>query len=411
MSACSYSRPCWLQWTACTPDGRRRSTRPDEIATRVLNTEPASSEGFSSLSIPTHRGSTIVYPDYESFAARGKHQRHEYTYGLAGTPTTRTLQNRLTELESAHDTFLTPSGLSAITTVFLAVCSPGDRVLIPDNVYPPVRRFADGVLARLGIVAVYYDPRIAAAPIEAPERLRLVWIEAPGSTTIEIPDFGRLHTLARTQGALIGYDNSWATPLLHRPLEQGADIVVEALTKYLTGHSDLLMGSISVASEELACTVHAYITSLGLGVSPDDCFLALRGMETASVRLAHVGFSALWLAEQLQSAAPVDEVLHPGLPTFNGHRCWRKRSFGTSGLFTVVLKPEDLGAFRRRFDSLSIFRLGASWGGTHSLLAPVFLDRERSLDRSYARKPLLRISSGLEAKEDLLEDLMGNVFA
>jgi cystathionine beta-lyase len=375
-------------------------------ATRLLETAALNTEGFTALSPATYRGSTIVFDSYEAFKDRGKRPRSSYSYGLAGTPTTRLLQDRLSALEGGHDTFLVPSGLMAVSATMLSLCESGDMVLIPDNVYPPVRRFADVTLRKLGIGAHYYDPRNLGGPGDYGGRVRLVWVESPGSTTMEITDFAAVRALADALGAFVGCDNSWATPLLCRPLEQGADIVVEALSKYLTGHSDLLMGSVSVKTEPLAQRIDRGLRALGVGVSPDDCFLALRSLETAALRLAHVGASAEWLARELVGRGVAGAILHPALETFADHALWRRQFSGASGVFSVVMAPEDEARFARRFDGLSVFRIGASWGGTHSLLAPVILDGERTVARRYAGPPILRVSVGLEAKEDLADDLM-----
>lgn len=375
-------------------------------ATNLAHTRKEDAAGFDSLSMPTYRGSTLVYPSYEAFANRGRKGRKAYTYGLHGTPTTRTLQNKMTELEGAEDTFLTPSGLMAITVTLLALCESGDAVLLPDNVYPPLRRFAAATLARLGIEARFYDPRNPDEGLLDSGRVRVIWVEAPGSTTMEIPDIARLRGLASRHGALLACDNSWATPVFCKPLALGCDIVVEALTKYLAGHSDVLLGSISVRDEALAGKIHECLRSLGVGVSPDDCFLALRGMETAALRLARVQTLALELARELAELPCISEILHPGLESSPYHALWRAQFTGASGLFSVVLKDDDEGRMAARLDKLEIFRLGASWGGVQSLMAPVVLDRERSVDRTYVGRPIVRLSIGLEEKADLLADLL-----
>jgi cystathionine beta-lyase len=371
----------------------------------LAHTRRAAAEGFESLSVPTHRGSTIVYPSYQAFIERGRQGRKAYSYGLHGTPTTRTLENKLSELEGACDTFLAPSGLMAVTATLLALCDTGDVVLLPDNVYPPVRRFAATMLARLGIATVFYDPRNPEAAFPAGARIRVVWAEAPGSTTMESPDFARLRRLADAYGAVLGCDNSWATPLYCTPLALGCDIVVEAVTKYLAGHADLLLGSISLRDEALAGTVHGALRALGVGVSPDDCFLALRGLETAAVRLDRMQRSALALARRLGDFGSLEEVLHPALESFPDHALWRRQFRGASGLFSVVMKDEDAARLAARFDGLRLFRLGASWGGVQSLLAPTVLDAERTVNRRYADRPIVRLSIGLEAEEDLFDDL------
>ncbi|NIA68202.1 cystathionine beta-lyase [Pelagibius litoralis] len=373
--------------------------------TEVVRTVAQAAKGFDSLSVPTYRGSTITFPDYKSFSERGQRPRSSYSYGLAGTPTTRTLQNKLTELEGAEDTFLTPSGLMAVTVVILAVVKTGDVVLLPDNVYPPVRRFAATTLAKLGVGVRYYDPLAFDDAQFDGAAVRLVWIEAPGSTTMEIPDIRNIAGRAAARGALVGCDNSWASPVLCRPLALGADIVVEAVTKYLSGHSDVLLGSISVRNEALARAVHDAVKSLGVGVSPDDCFLALRGIETAAVRLERVGRTALELAKRLGEKSCVAEVLHPALPDSPHHALWQSQFQGASGLFSLVLADEEKARFAERFKSLTVFHLGASWGGTHSVLAPVVLDSERSVNRTYAGRKIIRISAGLESYEDLLCDI------
>ncbi len=363
---------------------------------------------FRSLSVPVYRGSTLLYPDYKSFAERGANHRSGYSYGLAGTPTTRTLQSRLTVLEQAHDTFLVPSGLMAITTVFLAVCKSGDTVLIPDNVYPPVRRFAATTLRKMEINAVYYDPtRLHAVP-ELTGNVALVWAEVPGSTTMEVADITELRSLADRCGALLGCDNSWASPLLCTPLQLGADIVIEALTKYLSGHSDVLMGSISVSNETSAALIYETIRSLGVGVSPDDCSMVLRGMETAEMRLSHIGGKAVRIATELSGCAVVEQVLCPALPDSQFHALWERQFRGASGLFSIILAAEDDAIFAARFDQLEIFKLGASWGGNHSILAPVVLDKERTINRIFVGRQIVRISIGLEDEDKLTAELCRN---
>lgn len=375
------------------------------MPTVVVQTQPASKDGFDSLSVPTYRGSTITFPDYSSFKQRGQRHRSSYAYGLNGTPTARTLQNKLTELEGACDTFLTPSGLMAITVAVLSIVKAGDVVLLPDNVYPPVRRFAATTLSKLSIGVRYYDPLELDPDLFEHGPVKLVWIEAPGSTTMEIPDVPDIVRRAKAYGALVGCDNSWASPILCRPLELGADIVVEAVTKYLSGHSDVLLGSISVANEALATEVNGCMRSLGVGVSPDDCFLALRGIETAAVRLEHVGRTALELVRAISGKPCVEEVLYPALPESPGHDLWRRLFRGASGLFSVVLKDEAESRFAGRFDSLKVFSLGASWGGNHSILAPTILKGERTINTRYVGKKIVRVSAGLEAADDLIADL------
>lgn len=364
-----------------------------------------SSEEFRSLSLPTTRGSTVTFPDYKSFMDRKTLPRSAYAYGLNGTPTTRALQARLSEMEGAHDTFLTPSGLMAITTVFMAVAKAGEVILLPETVYPPVKRFAADSLSKWGISVRYYDPLSFDDDLLTDENICLVWVETPGSMTMEFQDIRQISGLARARGILVGCDNSWASPLNCRPLELGADIVVEAVTKYLSGHSDLLLGSISVSNEPLAEMIDKCIRSLGIGVSPDECFLAWRGIETAQVRLERVEQSGILLAKYLAQHERVAEVLHPALPTFRYHKLWNEQYTGASGLFSILLVDEDERTFGQRFDNLKVFQLGASWGGSHSLMAPAILEPAQVAKRDYASDKLIRISVGLENPDILIEDL------
>ena len=346
--------------------------------------QPADS--FDSLSVPTYRGSTLLYPSFYDFLKRGERGRKAFNYGLHGTPTTRALEARITELESGYESFLLPSGLMAITTTVLSLMGQGECVLFPDSVYPPVRRFVDTTLDKLGITATFYDPiRPDLLDFER-EGVRLVWVESPGSTTMEVQDVPAIVKRAAAFGAVVACDNSWASPLMSKPLELGADIVVEAVTKYLSGHSDLLLGSITVADESTAATIHGGLKSLGVGVSPDDCFLALRGLETAEVRLSRIAESAIGLAEHIQCVAPSVEVLHPALPSFPTHAQWQQQFRGASGLFSFVLPEESQARTASRFEQLRLFKIGASWGGTQSLLAPTVLGAERTIDKSYCGK-------------------------
>lgn len=363
--------------------------------------------GWRSLSPATYRGSTIVYPDYESFLKRGEGGRKAFTYGLAGTPTSRLLQARLTEMEEAVDTFLVPSGLLAITVSMLALLKPGETVLIPETVYGPVRRFASETLTVMRINAQYYDPRCTDNIAFDDPKLRLVWVESPGSITMELQDIAEISRRARARGVLVGCDNSWASPYLCKPIALGADIVVEAVSKTLSGHSDLLMGSISVASETTADAIHRTIRSLGIGVSPDDCFLALRGLETAELRIEHAGQSALDIAGHLSDRKRfplVEAVLHPGLSDDANHALWTSQFSGSNGVFSLALAEEDGEAHGRRYQRLNTFSLGASWGGTHSLLAPSVIIDGRCAGK-YNGKRFLRLSIGLESVSVLLTDL------
>ncbi|WP_404286829.1 cystathionine beta-lyase [Microvirga sp. RSM25] len=373
---------------------------------RCVHHPAVSHEGFSSLAVPTYRASTIVYPDAESFAQRKCRGADGYSYGLHGTPTTRTLEAQLTQLHGGVRTVLVPSGQAAVTVVMLSVLLPGDRVLIPDSVYPPVRGFCANYLKPRGIDYHVYDPLVGdgiADLIDA--RTKLVWIESPGSGTMEVQDVPAIVRAAKAKGVLVGCDNTWASPLLFKPLAHGADFAIEALTKYVGGHSDLLLGSITVSDLDLRQRLKDTLRMVGIGVSPDEAALALRGIETMGVRLAHMGHISEDFARRLEPHPAIDRVLHPALPSCPGHEFWKRDFKGSSAVFSVVLRPgceENLGP---ALTALRIFAIGASWGGTRSLIAPMAIKGDRTVNPWRSEGTVLRISIGLEDPDDLWADL------
>jgi len=374
--------------------------------TRCVQHPAAPLEGFASLATPTYRASTIVYEDADAFLGRGGRGFDDYTYGLHGTPTTRTLEAQLTALHGGARTILVPSGQAAISMVMLSLLEPGDHVLVPDNAYGPVRSLCRDYLGPRGVAHTIYDPMIGAG-VEAlirPET-RLVWSESPGSGTMEVQDVPAIVSAAKAKGVLVGCDNTWATPLLFKPLAHGADFAVEALTKYVGGHSDLLMGAITVADIALRQKIKLVLRDLGVGVSPDEAALALRGLETMGVRLAHVGQVAETFARRLAGHPAVDLVLHPALQSCPGHAIWRRDFAGASGVFSIVLKPGPEGGLRDALSALRVFAIGASWGGTRSLVAPAAIKGDRTVNPWRHEGPLVRISVGLEDPDDLWRDL------
>lgn len=380
--------------------------------TRCVHRPEVPTEGFASLSTAVQRASTIVFDSGEAYAARKERGPDGYSYGLAGTPTSRTLEAQIAALERAARTVLTPSGLSAVTVAMLALLRPGERVLVPDTVYPPVRDFVTGHLAQFGVAGTFYDPTVGsgiASLLDA--RTRLVWVESPGSTTMEIQDLPVIATIAHAHGALVGCDNSWATPLLMKPLDFGADVSVEAVTKYMGGHSDLLLGAISTREASVTEAVRRAVRQIGIGVSSDDCFLALRGMETLAVRLRHSGTVALDLARWLEARPEVRRVLHPGLPGFPGHALWTRDFAGASGVFSVVLDPALAPRLNSGLSALRLFKIGASWGGNQSLVAPMPVGPFRTATVWTDPEPVLRVSVGLEDPAELRADLEGLLLA
>ena len=373
---------------------------------RCVHHPAVSHDGFASLAVPTYRASTIVFPDAAAYATRGQRGADGYSYGMHGTPTTRTLEAQLSALNHAERTVLLPSGQAAITVVFLTVLLPGDHVLIPDSAYPPVRGFCVNYLKPRGIDFTVYDPMIGGgiAALMTPHT-RLVWLESPGSTTMEVQDFRAIANAAHGGGALVGCDNTWATPLFFKPLDHGADFVMEALTKYVGGHSDLLLGSISVRDLALRQRLKDTMRMIGFSVSPDEVALALRGIETMGVRLAHVGRVALDFARRLEAFPAARRVLHPALPSCPGHEFWQRDFTGGCGVFSVVLPAEAEPAVGPALTAMRLFAIGASWGGTRSLVAPMQVKADRVAPPGTEDGTILRISVGLEDPEELWDDL------
>jgi cystathionine beta-lyase len=374
--------------------------------TRCVHHPAVDEAGYASLAVPTHRASTIVYKDAASFAAR-KHRGFDgYTYGLHGTPTTRTLEAHLTALHGGVRTVLVPSGQAAVTIVMLSVLLPGDKVLIPDHAYPPVRSFCVEYLQPRGIDHAVYDPLIGAGIADLIDaRTKLVWVESPGSGTMEVQDVPAIVRAAKAKGALVGCDNTWATPLIFKPLAHGADFACEALTKYVGGHSDLLLGAVTVADLALRQKLKETLRGFGVGVSPDECQLALRGIETMALRVAHMGKVSEDFAKRLTHSPAVETVLHPALPSCPGHEFWRRDMGRSSGVFSVVLRPVAEADLEAALTALKIFAIGASWGGTRSLIAPMAVKGDRSVVPWTPEGTVLRISIGLEDPDDLWNDL------
>jgi cysteine-S-conjugate beta-lyase len=352
---------------------------------------------------PVVHGSTVLYPTAEDLHAH----RNEYHYGRHGTPTTRALQDTLMALEGPQcaGVGLAPSGLAAISTTLLAVCKASDHILVCDNVYRPTRNFCNGLLARYGVETTYFDPLIAGG-IEKlfKPNTRAVLVEAPGSQTFEMPDIPAIAAVAHARGALVIDDNTWATPLYHRSLELGVDISMQAGTKYIGGHSDIMFGTISANATAWPLVSEA-IRLLGVCAGPDDVFLALRGMRTLAVRLAQHYRSGLEMARWLATRPEVVKVLHPALESDPGHAIWKRDFSGASGLFSIVLKPKPQAAADAMLNSLSLFGMGFSWGGFESLAIPFDCAEYRTATTWAPGGPTLRLHIGLENVDDLKADL------
>jgi cystathionine beta-lyase len=349
------------------------------------------------------RGSTVLYPTADDLRAH----RGEFQYGILGTPTTRSLQHALMVLEGPRcaGVGLVPSGLASVSTALLAVLKSGDHLLVCDNAYRPTRNFCNGLLARYGIETSYFDPLIGAgiAALLRPNS-RAVVLEAPGSQSFEMPDIPAISAVAHAHGALVIDDNTWATPLFHRSLDQGVDISIQAATKYYGGHSDIMFGTISANAGTWPLVADA-IRQLGLCAGPDDVFLTLRGLRTLSVRLAHHQRSALDIARWLTTRPEVVRVLHPGLESDPGHAIWKRDFTGASGLFSVVLRPAPQQAVDALLDTVKLFGMGYSWGGFESLIIPFNCADYRTATKWSPGGPALRLHIGLEHVDDLKADL------
>jgi cystathionine beta-lyase len=373
--------------------------------TRLIHTDAKTPEGFESLTPPVYRGSTVVFPDTSSAHTEWNQEELGYAYGLHGTPTTLELAARIAELEGGTRTLLTPSGLAAIGVVDLAFLSAGSHVLIPENIYSPNRLLAVKLLSRFGIESSFYPPEIGGGiASHFRPNTHLVWTESPGSITMEVQDVPAICAAARERGIAVALDNTWSAGVLFRAFEHGVDVSVQAATKYIGGHSDLLMGSVTVREHVHLERLGEVRARLGMAVSPDDCSLALRGITTLAVRLKHVEQSALEIARWLAGRPEVQTVLHPALESCPGHEIWKRDFTGSSGLFSLVMKPEFSGARVRIFvDALELFKIGYSWGGVASLA--VAYDTRRVRNRMDYGDRIVRLNIGLESTADLIADL------
>ena len=371
--------------------------------TRIAHPDTRPHEGFSSLVPPVYRASTTLFA---SAAEATDDWRHEagYSYGLYGTPTTRELALRIAALEGGAHTFITPGGQAAIALILLAFTRAGDHVLITDSAYGPTRQFADDVLGRFGVEVEYYPPLDPDIGARIRPNTRLVWCESPGSVTLEVQDVPAIVAAAHRRGVLVALDNTYSAGVYFDAFAHGVDITMQALTKYIGGHSDLLLGSVTVRTTEAYEQLGATHARLGLAVSPDDCSLALRGMETLGVRLAALQGSTLRVARWLAEQPAVSAVLHPALSSCPGHEHWRRDFTGSTSVFSIVFAEGTAREKIIRFvDGLRLFRVGYSWGGTHSLAVPWF-----DVTRSHPSVPpgrLVRLNVGLEDTDDLIADL------
>jgi cysteine-S-conjugate beta-lyase len=373
--------------------------RKDSKETIAVHAGRMSREHFGAVNTPVYRASTILYPDLATLKTRDL----PYTYGRTGTPSSRSLEEAVTELEGGARTVICPSGLGAITFAILSVCNAGDHLLMVDSCYGPTRIFCDKALVRWGVETTYYDPLLGRG-IEKLFRpnTRAVFCESPGSLTFEVQDVPAIAAVAHAHGASVLLDNTWATPLFFEPFAHGVDLSIQAATKYVGGHADLMIGYVT-ANEAHKTRVEQTHHNLGLYASGDDCFLALRGLRTMPIRLKRHEETALKLVRWLRGRPEVACILYPALEDDPGHAIWKRDFKGSSGLFGVVFKPMSDAAFAAFFDGLEQFGLGYSWGGYESLIVPAHITRTaRAFE---AEGPVVRIHAGLEDADDLIADL------
>jgi len=370
--------------------------------TRLIRAGNAPGTLAKTVGPPIQRGSTVLLPNAAALYDYG-----QVTYGRQGLAAQAALQEALAELEDAAGVALYPSGLAALSGALLAVLKAGDEVLVVDNVYAPTRRFCEQVLKRFGVGVSYFDPRQAPEALvgQASPATRLILMESPGSLTLEMQDVGRIAELAKGRGILTACDNTWGAGLLFKPLQHGVDLSIQALTKYVGGHSDAFMGSAAARDPAMVRTLNEGVLHLGWSVSPEDAYLMLRGLRTLPARLEAQGKSALRIAQWLSGQPEIAAVLHPALAGDPDHELWKRDFTGAASLFTIALRPAAPAAVDAFLDALELFGLGFSWGGYESLAISCDPQlRSRRFPRDYGG-PLVRLHVGLEDADDLIADL------
>jgi cysteine-S-conjugate beta-lyase len=380
------------------------ASRPASVDSLLVKAGREHGRSAISVNPPVHRASTYLFETLADFETASKTPFDGPFYGRVGTPTTFAFEQAVCELEGGHRTIATASGVAAIGASLLAFLDRGDHVLVVDTVYEPVRRFCNRMLSRLGIETTFYDPAAGAdiASLVRPNT-RVIYLESPGSGTFEMQDLRAIVAVAREHGLRTIIDNTWATPVFLQPLALGIDVSVQSATKYIVGHSDAMLGTVTTTAETYDA-VRRSTQDLGACAGSEECNLGLRGLRTLGVRLRRHEASALTLAAWLEDQPQVARVLHPGLPSFAGHGLWKRDFSGACGLFSVEFMPCDPSSLRAMVDGLRHFGIGFSWGGYESLVLPVHPET-RQIARWDGKGPVLRLHVGLEAVEDLRDDL------
>jgi cystathionine beta-lyase len=381
--------------------------KPVERDTLVVTAGRHPRDNFGVVNPPVYHASTITFPTMEEFETRDGMPYGGPQYGRTGTPTTFAFEEAMTVLHGGHKSIAFPSGLAAIAGTLTGLLQSGDHLLMVDTAYGPTRiRVSDWLLRRAGVDITYYDPTIGAgiADLIRPQT-KVVYMESPGSQTFEMQDVPAISKATRDAGAVSVMDNTWSSPYLCQPLSLGADIVVEAATKYVVGHADAMLGFVTVATEDHYQVLKNAANSIGFHAAPDDCYLALRGLRTLAVRLERHQINALKVAQWLQSRDEVVRVMYPALANDPGHALWQRDHSGACGLFGVVLAEAPKTAVAAMLDNLEHFSMGASWGGFESLVIPTYPAKGRTATEWRETGPSLRFHIGLEEPGDLIADL------
>jgi cystathionine beta-lyase len=375
------------------------------LQTTLIHTAYTAPEGFDAFPPAIHHASTVLFKNVAAMRSGEWKEKNAYTYGLHGTPTTFTLEARLAEIEGGTHCLLAPSGLAAIAMVDFALLKSGDDVLLPDNVYNPNRELGRWLSNDFGITARYYDPLVGAGIADLIQpNTKLVWTEAPGSVSMEVPDLPAICAAAHARGVLVALDNTWSAGLALRGFELGVDIVMQALTKYQSGGSDVLMGAVMTRDRAVHDRLAMAHMRLGLGVSADDAYLVMRGLPSMKLRFEAHDAGARTVAAWLKGRPEITRVLHPAFADCPGHDTWKRDFSGAGGLFSVIFDERYTEEQTDRFvDSLELFGLGYSWGGANSLVMPY---RMAAIRRNWEGKgTLVRFNIGLEDTNDLIADI------
>lgn len=381
-------------------DDKHPVSRNTQTLVTHVGRDPFANHGF--VNTPVYRGSTVLFKTLDAYESRTQ----KYVYGRRGSPTTDSLCEAIAALEGGTQTWLMPSGASAVASVLLSFTKSGDHVLMVDTVYQPTRKMCEGVLKRFGVETTYYDPGIGAgiAALMRPNT-KLVFTESPGSLTFELQDIPAIAKAAHAGGALVAMDNTWSSGVFFKPFAHGVDLSIQAATKYIVGHADAMLGAVTAADKAIASQLINETQALGICAGTEEMYLGLRGLRTIDVRMQRHWQSGVEMARWLEARPEVARVLHPALESHPQHQLWKRDFTGASGLFAIELKPVARPALAAFLDGLKLFGMGASWGGFESLVIPFNAAPLRTATTWANKGPTLRLHIGLEAVEDIKADL------